>query len=173
MIDHCFMTFAPAPDRALEAPGMIKVWFRFVPREGWLPYDSEGLWAVPIGDDTARVANAPFLQDGVAEGTVVRFVTDAEGFRWAVEQVEASENCTVRVLPVPRGPLGASAQAVRERLASFGIAGEVFSRDFPLVAFTVSADVDFAQVKALLSHGQEAGWWHYEVSCATEAWRGA
>lgn len=23
----------------------IKVWFRFVPREGWFPQDTEGLWA--------------------------------------------------------------------------------------------------------------------------------
>jgi hypothetical protein len=53
---------------------LIKVWFRFVPREGWLPYDSEGLWARRLSGDTARVENVPFLQDGVA---------DEEGLHWA------------------------------------------------------------------------------------------
>jgi hypothetical protein len=62
----------------------VKIWFRFVPREDWLPYDTEGLWAVPVSADTARVANVPFLQDGVAQGDIVRFTTDDNGVRWAV-----------------------------------------------------------------------------------------
>ena len=112
-----------------QAADRIKVWFRFVPREGWLPYDKEGLWADRLGEDTARLVNVPFLQDGVAEGEVVRFSTDPEGLHWAVERVEASGNCTVRVIPIPAGPLGPSAQAVHEKLAPFGLGGEVFSQD--------------------------------------------
>ncbi len=115
----------------------IKVWFRFVPREGWLPHDTEGLWATRLSADTARVENIPFLQNGVAEGEIVRFVTDADGLHWSKERVEASGNCTIRVLPVPSGPLGRSARAVHERLSPFGLGGEVFSEEFPLVAFTV------------------------------------
>lgn len=156
-----------------QGPDRIKVWFRFVPREGWLPYDKEGLWADRLGEDTARLVNVPFLQDGVAEGEVVRFITDPEGMHWAVERVEASGNCTVRVVPVPAGPLGPSAQAVHEKLTPFGLSGEVFSQDFPLVALTVPADADFARIKALLAQGQEEGWWHYEVSCLTDAWMAA
>lgn len=155
------------------APELIKVWFRFVPREGWLPYDTEGLWAVLLSPDTVRVANAPFLQDGVAEGDIVRFTTDVNGSHWAVERVEASGNCTVRVIAVPGGPLGPSAQAVHERLAPLGLGGEAYSREFPLLALTVPADADFARVKALLARGQEEGWWHYEASCVTEAWTAA
>ncbi|GIF48224.1 hypothetical protein Afe04nite_27630 [Asanoa ferruginea] len=52
-----------------------------MPREGWLPYATEGLWAVPAGPDTARISNVPFLQDGVPEGDVVRFMTDPDGVR--------------------------------------------------------------------------------------------
>ncbi|MFE4454030.1 DUF4265 domain-containing protein [Streptomyces sp. NPDC056796] len=151
----------------------IKVWYRFVPREGWLPQDTEGLWATRLGEDTARVENVPFLQDGVAEGEIVRFATDADGVHWAEERVEASGNCTVRVLPVPSGPLGRSARAVHERLAPFGLGGEVFSEELPLVAFTVPADSDLGGIKALLVRGQEDGWWHFEVGCATAAWNDA
>src|SRR3954471_4856085 len=122
---------------AMENAGeKIKVWFRFVPREGWLPQDTEGLWATKLSDDTARVENVPFLQDGVAEGDVVRYRTDSDGLHWAVGQVSSSGNCTVRVVPVPTGPLGRSPQAVHQRLSAFSLGGEVFSVDFPMVAFT-------------------------------------
>ncbi|MGW6499596.1 DUF4265 domain-containing protein [Nonomuraea angiospora] len=167
------MVFAAPPERLPTGPDLIKVWFRFVPREGWLPYDTEGLWTTRLSGDTARVANAPFLQDGVAEGDVVRFVTDGEGLHWACERVEASGNCTVRVLPVPGGPLGRSAQAVHEQLAPLGLGGESFSSELPLVAFTVPADADLGRIKALLTRGQRDGWWHFEESCVTDAWRNA
>ncbi|MDW5327016.1 DUF4265 domain-containing protein [Plantactinospora sp. KLBMP9567] len=152
---------------------MVKVWFRFVPREGWLPYDTEGLWAEPVGADTVRVVNVPFLQDGVAEGDVVRFVTDDGGRRWVVERVEASGNCTIRVLPVPDGPLGRSAQAVHECFGRFGLGGEAFSEAFPLVAMNVPADDDLAAIKQLLVSGQAQGWWQFEEGCVTDAWRDA
>ncbi|MFE5807929.1 DUF4265 domain-containing protein [Streptomyces sp. NPDC056491] len=148
----------------------VKVWFRFVPREGWLPQDTEGLWADRLGDDTARIRNVAFLQDGVAEDDVVRFRTDAEGVHWAVGRVSASGNCTIRVLPVPSGPLGRSARAVHERLSPFGLGGEVFSEDFPMVAFNVPADADHVGIKALLARGEAEDWWHFEVGCGTDAW---
>ncbi|MEV6505099.1 DUF4265 domain-containing protein [Streptomyces sp. NPDC051642] len=146
----------------------IKIWFRFVPREGWLPQDTEGLWATRLDDDTARVNNVPFLQDGVAQGDVVRFQTDAEGRHWSVERVSSAGNSTIRVVPVPSGPLGRSPQEIHRRLADFRLGGEVFSADFPMVAFNVPADTDFAALKELLVRGQEDGWWHFEVGCGTD-----
>jgi hypothetical protein len=170
------MPAVQAPDEARSAASgeghadHIKVWFRFVPREDWLPFDTEGLWAVPVKSDVARVANVPFLVDGVAEGDLVRYVTAADGTRWVTERVRASGNCTVRVIPVPDGPLGPSARNVHERLAPFGLGGEVYSAELPLVALTVPPDADFKQVKALLDRGAEEGWWHFETSCATDDW---
>lgn len=123
----------------------IKVWFRFTPREGGFPQDREGLWATKVGDDTASVRNAPFLQDGVAEGDVVRYRTDADGLHWAVGRVSSSGNCTIRVLPEPMRPLGRSARAVHQRFSEFGLGGEVFSADFPMVALTAPAGADFSR----------------------------
>ncbi|MFD8636080.1 DUF4265 domain-containing protein [Streptomyces sp. NPDC059533] len=150
--------------------GKIKVWFRFAPREGWFPQDTEGLWATDLGDGTARIENVPFLQDGVAEGDVVRYQNGPDGLRWAVGRVTSSGNCTIRVVPVPTGPLGRSPQAVHRQLAAFGLGGEVFGEDFPMAAFTVPADADFGGIKALLARGQTAGWWYYEVGCGTDKW---
>lgn len=160
------------PDRQVPSDeGLVKIWFRFVPRDGWLPYDTEGLWAQVIGTDTARVANVPFLQDGVAQGDVVRFTTDDAGVRWAVGRIEASGNCTIRVLPVPDGPLGRSARAVHERFVRFGLSGETFSAELPLVAFNVPAGADLAAIKGLLESGQARRWWEFEEGCVTDAWR--
>ncbi|MCZ0983400.1 DUF4265 domain-containing protein [Streptomyces diastatochromogenes] len=154
----------------LEVTGdRIKVWFRFVPREGWLPQDTEGLWATRLSEDTARVDNVPFLQDGVAQGDVVRFRTDEEGLHWAKGRVRASGNCTIRVLPSPSGPLGRSPQAVHQRLAGFQLGGEVFSDEFPMVAFDVPAGTDFGALKEFLARGEDEGWWHFEVGSDTEA----
>ncbi|MEV4704017.1 DUF4265 domain-containing protein [Actinoplanes sp. NPDC049316] len=148
----------------------VKVWFKFEPREGWLPYDTEGLWAAPTGSDTAEIENVPFLQDGVAVGDIVRYMVDEDQTLWAVDRVHASGNCTVRVLPLPDGPLGPDARQVHERFRPFGVDGEVFSEDLPLVALNVPAAADFAAVKALLAQGEAAGWWQAEVSCANERW---
>ncbi|SEL44343.1 DUF4265 domain-containing protein [Nonomuraea pusilla] len=167
------MDRAAPSERLPPESGLIKVWFRFIPREGWLPYDTEGLWATRLAGDTARVANVPFLQDGVAEGDVVRFITDDSGLHWACERLEASGNCTIRVLPVPDGPLGRSAHAVHEQLAPFGLGGESFTPELPLIAFTVPADADLRLIKTMLTRGQMDGWWHFEESCVTDAWRNA
>ncbi|MFH9495494.1 DUF4265 domain-containing protein [Streptomyces globisporus] len=168
------MSSPAGPERPPREADQIKVWFRVAPREdGPPPYETEGLWATRLGPDTARVDNVPFLRDGVAEGETVRFRTDDDGVHWAVGRVADSGNCTVRVLPVPDGPLGHDVRAVHEQLAGFGLTGEVFSADFPLVALTVPGGADLRGVKALLARGRDEGWWHFEVSCDTDAWRSA
>ena len=149
---------------------MIKVWFRFVPREGWLPYDTEGLWVTRLSADTGRVENAAFLQNGIAPGDVVRFRTDEDGVHWATGRVRKSGHCVVRVLPAPAGPLARSAAAVHAAFARFGLAGEVFSAELPLVAFDVPAEADFAEIQQVLADGESQGWWHVEVGCAPERW---
>ncbi|WP_435874883.1 DUF4265 domain-containing protein [Nonomuraea dietziae] len=58
-------------------------------------------------------------------------------------------------------------------LRRLGSGGEVFSEDVPMVALTAPAGADFAGLKALLDHGQENGWWHYELGCVTDDWRNA
>jgi hypothetical protein len=168
-MDHDGVT--TAPDLHERPPGAaIKIWFKFVPREGWLPYDTEGLWATQLSEDTARVDSVAFLQDGVAQGDVVRFMADAEGVCWATGRVQGSEHCVIRVLPEPSGPLGPSASAVHAAFARFGLGGEVFSAELPLVAFDVPADADFPAIKQVLADGESNGWWHFEVGCGTDRW---
>ncbi|MEV6923724.1 DUF4265 domain-containing protein [Dactylosporangium sp. NPDC051485] len=104
----------------------------------------------------ARAAPLPPLTAaGAAERGGVEF--------WAVGWVAASGHSVVRILPHPGGPLGPSAKAVHERLAPFGLGGESFSAEFPLVAVDVPPDADLAGLKRLLRAGVEQGWWAYET----------
>jgi hypothetical protein len=162
-----------ARSRPAGKDSLIKVWFKFVPREGWLPFDTEGLWAEPVEDDTARLRNVPFLANGVAEGDIWRFVTLEDGRHFATQRVEGSGNCTIRVLPRPEGPLGPSAQRVSEKFKQFGIGGEVYSRELPLVALTVPAGTDTVLIKELLERGTHDGWWFFETGCVTQEWNAA
>jgi hypothetical protein len=161
-----------AQDDAAFPGDRIKVTVRFARREEWLPFDTEGLWATRLGTDTARIDNVPFLHDGIAQGDVVRFVT-ADGINWVVARIRASGNCTLRVMPLPDGPLGPSAAAVRERFSIFGLDGEAYTEDFPLVALNVPPDAPLSEIKALLAWGKAEGWWSYEVGCRTQAWEHA
>jgi len=165
--------FAIGPDgNSHSRPGgdAIRVLFRFVPREGWLPYDRESLWAVRQSPDTALIRSIPFLQDGVAMDDVVTFNADSDGVNWATGRVSASGRCVFRVVPTPDGPLHGSARAVHNEFAQFGLGAESFSASFPMVAFDVPADADFAAIKMLLDSGSQQGWWQYEVGCGTDEW---
>jgi hypothetical protein len=159
----------PEPDGS----GHVRIWFRFEPRAGWLPFDTEILWATDLGDGTARIESPPFLQDGVAVGDVVRFRVDEDGDRWGHERVRSSGHCLVRVLPDPAGPLGPDADAVRRRLAEVGVAGEAFSADLPLIVCDIPAGRDVSRVKELLRQGETEGWWYFETGSVTDEWRTA
>lgn len=167
------MTSPATSEGDAAADGRIKIWFRFEPREGWLPHDTEGLWATRLSADTARIENVPFLAQGVAQGDIIRFSTGADGLNWATERVKWSGNNTIRVLPIPSGPLGRSARAVHDRFAPFGLGGEAYSAEFPLVALNVPPTDDLHQIKDLLARGRDAGWWAFETACIGDAWNNA
>ncbi|MEN3534349.1 DUF4265 domain-containing protein [Microbispora sp. ZYX-F-249] len=163
------MVSSSSESTTMVADDRVKVWYRFVPREGWPQFDQEGVWATPLGGDLAQVDNVPFFVDGAAEGDIVRFTTDAEGVRWVEERVEWSGWCTILVLPVRGGPKP-TAEAVCEVFAPLGIGGEAYSAEFPLVALSVPPDADVRATKALLDRGVKAGWWNYQEACIGDAW---
>ena len=164
------MAVDPADLHSRPEGDVIRVLFRFVPREDWLPYDRENLWAVRLGADTACIRSVAFLQDGIAMDDVVRFQTDEHGVHWALGRVRASGRCVIRVVPFPDGHLGSGVRAVHGEFARFGLGGESFSEEFPMVAFDVPDDADFSGIKRVLEAGAKQGWWDYEVGCGTDAW---
>jgi hypothetical protein len=159
------MTENPGP-----AVDHVKVRFHLEQDElGWPPAESEGLWALPRGEDLFELDNTPWFALNAAAGDVFRARPDGDGVWWAVERVRPSGNCTIRVIPSVDGPLAGDQQAVVDAFAAFGVEGEGYSR-FGMVALHVPADAALPEIKGLLRHGERDGWWNFEEGCVGDAW---
>ncbi|MGW0185782.1 DUF4265 domain-containing protein [Streptomyces sp. NPDC003362] len=149
----------------------VKVHFRMeVDEDGWPPASVESLWALDLGDGTVRLDNTPWFVRGVASGDVVRVEVDDEGLRWAGETVQASENCTIRLIVLKDGGSAAARQTVLETFHRLGTTGEGIEQ-FRMVALDIPPEADIQRIRKLLEHGDEKGWWHWEEGCVTAAWR--
>jgi len=175
---HPVAVVAPSDDRdgggGEDAhAGYVHVRFKLLPDDdGWPPVGSEGLWAVPLGDDLVRLDSIPWFARNVASGDTFRVSADVDGVLWATDKVAWSGNCTVRVVPFRDGPLGGSGQAVLDAFASLGADGEGL-RQYGIVALNILPGVDLGAVRRLLRQGVEAGWWDYEEGCIGDAWLSA
>ncbi|WP_399936613.1 DUF4265 domain-containing protein [Streptomyces sp. BBFR25] len=149
----------------------VKVHFRMdVDEEGWPPASVESLWAIDLGDGTVRLDNTPWFVRGVASDDIIRVELDEGGVRWAAETVQASQNCTIRLIVLKDGGSAAARQSVLDVFHRLGATGEGIEQ-FRMVALDVPPDADLRQLRRLLEHGAAKGWWHWEEGCVTEAWR--
>lgn len=138
--------------------------------DGWPPSGSERMWAAPVGPDLYRLDNAPWFVRGVAAGDVVRAVAEHEN-EWPtfVEVVSWSGNCTVRVIPSAAGALEGDLSRVLDLFKPLGVTGEG-DGVHPIVALTITPDLDLAAIKNLLRRGVAEGWWDYEEGCVSDRW---
>ena len=152
-------------------PNPVKVSFRLeVDEGGWPPVGVENVWAVDLGDSTARLINTPWFVRGIANGDVVRTHADAEGRLWAGDVIRSSENCTIRLIVLRDGGSAAARQSVLNAFWKLRVGGEGVEQ-FRMIALDVPPDTDLQKVQRLLDHGKGKGWWHVEEGCLTSAWR--
>ena len=148
----------------------VKVHFRMeTDEDGWPPASVESLWAVDLGDGTVRLDNTPWFVRGVASGDIIRVEVDDDGVRWAGGTVQASQNCTIRLIVLKDGGSAAARQSVLESFHRLGTTGEGIEQ-FRMVALDVPSDADLRQIRKLLEHGEAQEWWHWEEGCVTDAW---
>jgi hypothetical protein len=162
-------------DAAQPSPAVdhVKVRFELEQDEtGWPPASSEGLWALPVGDDLFELDNNPWFAMNVAAGDVFRARPDGDGVLWAVERVRSSGNNTIRVIPSGSGPMAGDRQAVLDAFAPFGVDGEGIEQ-FGMVSLNVPTDLALAEIKGLLQRGERDGWWDYDEGCIGDAWKAA
>ncbi|MER6573804.1 DUF4265 domain-containing protein [Streptomyces sp. NPDC001093] len=95
---------------------------------------------------------------------------DDDGLLWAGETVQASENCTIRLIVLKDGGSAAARQTVLETFHRLGTTGEGIEQ-FRMVALDIPPEADIQRIRKLLEHGDEKGWWHWEEGCVTAAWR--
>ena len=78
--------------------GYVKIIFRLQrDSDGYPPTDREGIWAIQTPSGAFRLDNIPFYAMDVSDGDLVS-AEDSEGELIFKELVEASDNCTVRVI---------------------------------------------------------------------------
>lgn len=149
----------------------VKVRFRTdMDEDGWPPAPVESLWAVNLGDGTARLDNTPWFVHGVACGDIVEVEPDSEGALWAGETVRRSENCTIRLIVVKDNGSAAARQSVLEAFHKLGTTGEGIER-YGMVALDVPPEADLRRIRSLLEHGEAEEWWQWEEGCVTAAWK--
>lgn len=154
-------------------PDDVRVRFRLeVDDEGWPPYSSEGMWAVALGGDRYELRNSPWFVRGVANGDIVRAEADSDDVLWVTEVLQRSGYLTLRVIPMPEGPLNGSESRVLELLARDGVSGEGFG-ERPIVSVEVAPSADLAALKRQLIAGEMEGLWHFEEGCVSQAWMDA
>lgn len=127
------MTSGDATTKESGAERLKVVFELAVDDDGWPPASSERLWAVRVGDDTARLENIPFFVRGASLGDVVRFGVNDDGERIVEDVVGYSDNCTIRVIPAEDGHLVEQRQAVLDAFTPFGVTGEGIAQ-FGMVA---------------------------------------
>jgi hypothetical protein len=149
---------------------LVKVVFALAQDEdGWPPVSSEGLWATPVGGNLYRLDNIPWFVRGVAADDVVRVEPDDDGVLWAVERVQGSGNCTIRIVPLLEGLRGEQ-EVVLDVFTALGAEGEGAGPVYDLVALSVPAGEPVHAVKARLREGEVDGSWAYEEGYVTQAW---
>lgn len=149
----------------------VKVHFRMdIDEQGWPPASVESLWAVDLGDGTARLDNTPWFVRGIASGDIVAVEPDDEGVLWAGQTVQPSQNCTIRLIVLKDGGSVAARESVLKAFHRLGTTGEGIER-YRMVALDVPPEADLPKIRKLLEHGAEQGWWHWEQGCVTAAWK--
>lgn len=149
----------------------VKVHFRMdVDDDGWPPASVESLWAIDLRDGTVRLDNTPWFVRGVASDDIIRVDIDDEGLRWAGETVQASDNCTIRLIVLKDGGSAAARHSVLEVFHKLGTTGEGIEQ-YRMVALDIPPTADLPRIRKLLEHGAAKEWWHWEEGCVTPAWK--
>lgn len=157
-----------------ERSGFVKVRFRIErDADGFPPADSEGLWAVPVGNGSYRIDNTPWFARNVAAEDIFLAHPDEDGRLWAGERLRWSGNCTIRVIPFAEGPLAGSQQAVLDMFVPMGAEGEGYGSGLNIVALTIPPNANLSAIKQTLRQGEANGSWAYEEGCISSEWASA
>jgi hypothetical protein len=154
---------------AVRVAEFVKIQFALeADADGWPPVESEGLWAIALGDNSFRVDNTPWFVCGIAAGDVVR-AEPRDGQWWFAERLAPSGNSAIRVIPFRHGALQGDRRTVLDMFERYGATGEVIEH-YGIVALDIPPQADLAGVQALLREGFDEGWWDIDEGCVGETW---
>ncbi len=122
----------------------------------WPPYDSESIWAIPLGAGRFRLDNIPFFAKGVAYGDVVHATTRGVTSKLVVDSVlSRSGHSTYRVTPVSDDKKPRFEDALTH-LVKLGCQIERFQNDL-IVAVDIPPGVPVQSVYSFLETQEDYG----------------
>lgn len=138
-------------------PHAAKVAFHLVQdADGYPPADWEHLWAHRVGESLFVLDNIPFFVRGVSLGDLVS-VEHTGGLNQFREVVQPSGHSTLRVILFDTN----LASGLRAKLKELGCETEL-SHLSNLIAVDVPSSKNLAEVRAVLTDGENSGGWEYE-----------
>ncbi|WP_433062479.1 DUF4265 domain-containing protein [Dactylosporangium sp. CS-033363] len=147
----------------------VRVTFDLPRDDDWPPVGNETLEALLAAHDTVQLRECPYFARHVAKGDVFRVRRIGTGSWEALDRLEPSGHCTIRIVPFRKGPLEGSRERVIGAFAPLGVSGKGHSR-FRIVALDVPETADLVATKHVLYDGVDDGWWDYEEGCLSDAW---
>ncbi|MCW2605055.1 MAG: hypothetical protein JWN61_3190 [Pseudonocardiales bacterium] len=149
---------------------LVQVRFALDQEDGWPPQPDEMLWAQPLGEGRYVVETPPWYVRSLAVDDVVAAEVGADGALWAGGVLRQGGRLTVRLLPLPDGPLGGDPEEVRLVFAPLGVRSGTPSPEHGIVALDIPGDGDLRAIKALLIAGESDGSWDVDESRVSDAW---
>jgi hypothetical protein len=156
---------------SVRGESVVKVRFQLVP-DAERPWrvESEGLWAVDLGDGTYRLANVPWFVTGVALDDVVEAALTADGTLWAIRSLRWAGRHVVRLSPIINGDPTPFLERIEADFERLEVGIESMGPPEWLIAIDIPADADLAEIKKLLREGVASQRWTFEEACVGARW---
>ena len=149
---------------------LVQIRFALEQEDGWPPVPDEVLWAQPLGEARYVVESPPWYLRGVAVDDIVAASPRDDGQLWGDGLLSRGGRLTVRLLPLPNGPLGGDPEAVRSAFAALGVRPGPPSPEHGIVALDIPGDGDLRTIKAVLIDGESDGSWDVDEARVSDAW---
>jgi len=140
----------------------IQVVFKLQRVNDYPPASRERIWAKLLNDTECQVDSIPFFVNGISLGDVITIVQRKDKYHFA-GLVAESGHSTLRVIFFDEGRIS----SLRSELRKMGCSSELFSK-LGLIAIDVPPNVSLQNVAALLTQGENQGYWEYEEAALSD-----
>lgn len=151
-------------DTNVDAVSLVKVLVDLSIKyeQDWPPVSGEWLWALPLGENIARLRNVPFYARGLAydDEVSVRRVSEGESTWLQFERISRHSGHSTYRLWVFGTTTGSEFETYWKRLSDLGCTFEAANAQ--LVAIDMAPEVSVKAAYDILEDGASAGVWDFE-----------
>ena len=146
----------------------VKVRFKLEPVDDWPPYETEGLWAEQLTENTFKLDNTPLYAEGVSCADIVKAAPDEDGVLVVQSIVRRGRHTTYRVSL--NDDVSSDAEDVRSFLSLLNRLGCVYEAQHGLLySVDVPPEANRREVDLAMQAGKGMGVWTYEKTNDNDA----